>query len=274
MDGVAARSEWRAVSGPKEAGGGPFTFLSWVPDVFNDEYYSADFIDNPVIDSLQPGIMDNLQMNYAPDIHFDRPGALLSKKWSAIRSRFTILYGNWTKSGQGDMDTFAEMCSRECDVAPTCVHVSSTAMCRRYRCFACCIFTSGGGGGGSGGGGDGSCTHTIFVPCACCVPAHQCRYLFWLFQQDRARLDWVKRSLPDKVQLDSGTGSVGQSAPVAGRRERRPANKRRMSARRLAKRTRGTPSARSPELLLVKVSRASRACCPPLRMTLCLPKSA
>jgi hypothetical protein len=45
--------------------------------------------------------------------HFDpsllvqeRSGIVLKKKWSGLRSKFSISYRNWTASGQADPDNF------------------------------------------------------------------------------------------------------------------------------------------------------------------------
>jgi hypothetical protein len=71
------------------------------PEMFNDSQFRPDvpeISDGAIqeeIDQFDPGF----------DKH-KRTGALLKKRWTSLRSKFSIAYTKWMSSGQGDFDTF------------------------------------------------------------------------------------------------------------------------------------------------------------------------
>jgi hypothetical protein len=71
------------------------------PDLFNDESYIPD------VPFVSGGTVQEEIDAFDPAFHrHKRAGSILKRKWTNLRSRFSVAYTKWTASGQGDAETF------------------------------------------------------------------------------------------------------------------------------------------------------------------------
>jgi hypothetical protein len=72
-----------------------------IPAMFNDPQFCPD------VPEISGGaIQEEIDQFYPAFWKHKRTGSLLKKKWTGLRSKFSVAYTKWSSSGQGDFDTF------------------------------------------------------------------------------------------------------------------------------------------------------------------------
>jgi hypothetical protein len=71
------------------------------PEMFNDPQFCPD------VPEISGGAIQEEIDQFDPAFwRHKRTGSLLKKKWTGLRSKFSVAYTKWSSSGQGDFDTF------------------------------------------------------------------------------------------------------------------------------------------------------------------------
>jgi hypothetical protein len=73
------------------------------PTLFNDPTFRPD------VPEISGGASQEELDQFDPsDVRNERSGAILKKRWTSLRSKFSIAYSRWSSSGQGDQEAFPD----------------------------------------------------------------------------------------------------------------------------------------------------------------------